>query len=58
MDKHKKKIIEALKHGVPMRRISRELKIPIATISVWCKKDKELAQALTEYQISVQNIFC
>lgn len=58
MDKHKQKIIEALRHGVTMRRISRELGVPIATISVWCKKDKDLGRALTEYEISVRNIFC
>jgi len=54
----KKLIIKALKHGVPLRRISRELKVPLSTLSTWCNgRDKEIAEAYNEYKISVNNLF-
>lgn len=57
MKEHKEKIIEALKNGVPLRRISRELKIPASTLCLWFKRDKEYKQALEYHKTLVDNLF-
>ena len=53
----KKLIIKALRNGVSLRRISRELKIPATTLSLWFRKDKEYKQALEHYKTFVDNLF-
>lgn len=53
----KKLIIKALKNGVPLRRISRELKIPASTLSLWFRKDKEYKMALEYHKMLVDNLF-
>ena len=54
----KEKIINAIKGGATLRRISREYKIPIATLSTWCNgRDKEITEAYIEFKISVNNLF-
>lgn len=53
----KKLIIKALKNGVPLRRISRELKIPASTLSLWFRKDKEYQMALEYHKTLVDNLF-
>lgn len=59
MDRNKRtKLINALKMGVPLRRISRELGIPLSTLSMWCNgRDKELNIAFNYYKNIVNNLF-
>jgi hypothetical protein len=53
----KKLIIKALRNGVPLRRISRELKIPASTLCYLFKRDKEYQMALDYHKTLVDNIF-
>jgi hypothetical protein len=53
----KKLIIKALRNGVPLRRISRELGIPASTLSYIFRRDKEYQMALDYHKTLVDNIF-
>ncbi len=57
MNEHKEKIIEALKSGVSLRRISREFNIPASTLSKYFRKDEDYKQALELYKSFVNNLF-
>lgn len=53
----KKLIIKALRNGVPLRRISRELGVPASTLSYIFRRDKEYQMALNYYKTFVDNLF-
>lgn len=57
MNEHKEKIIEALKSGVSLRRISREFNIPASTLSKYFRKDDDYKMALEYHKTLVDNLF-
>ena len=54
---NKKLIIKALKHGVPIRRIAKEVGKNERAIWRYIKKDKEMQFAMNQYKAFVDNLF-
>jgi len=53
----KKIIIKALKSGVPVRRIAKELSIAERTLWRRIEKDTELQHAKTQFEAYIVNLF-